>query len=338
MVPRVTQFILISLLLAGCAAQPIGPNPSPDLSQATEATQSPGVSMKSDNPFLSKWPTAFTRNDVKEAALSKVYPLYDKNRSPAQLEPLTFLAQDAVPTNQAVCAERAANRMLFALEEFLHPDYFDKELFFVIGIDSEWLIKNVVSTGAVLPSQQNPDGKSSVSFPDWMRSILQPGMTWGTAEDSVAFFATNANQSCQSVGNVSAHEVFHLVHMSLDDRSLMDVRPGLDPRMAAWFYEGAAEFFSRSIQSFYGETLYNSPVFEREIGGLKAHAPLDAPELLYTYGHAAIEYLVANVGVEPVMDVFRGVGQGMSFAESFEAALGMELEQFYQLFDSLKVM
>jgi hypothetical protein len=294
-------------------------------------------SLSPENPFNSEWPTSFTRSEASEAALAAVFPLYESKKEPQIVEPLTVLSESTVPASQVTCATSSANGMLFALEDYLPPRFVEQELFFVIGTTGSWVADTVVQTGANLSNQTSIDGTHTISYHELMLDILQPGVTWGSAEDRVAFFATNLSEDCKHTGYVVAHEVFHMVHMSLDNRSLTDVKPGLDERMAAWFYEGSAEFFSKSIQAFYGESAYSSPTFLKKPGGLEAHSPLDAPVLLYTYGHAAIEYLVANIGVEPVMKVYEKVGEGHTFEEAFGLGIGMPLGQFYQLFDSLEI-
>lgn len=332
---RIAVALSVVILLGGCATQET-PTISGPIDENEQISKTEETSKKITS-FSKLWPRSFSKSELVEVALNNAYSAFEVGQRRASDQRLTFLVEPGIVEALATCSRIAANRMLIGLEAFLHPQYRERELFFVLGKSSEWMVETVVNTGADLPSQEYAQGTATISFPDWMRSIIQPGIKWGTAEDSVAFFVFDSNLTCNDLGSASAHEVFHLIHMSLDNRSLMDVKPGLDPKMAAWFYEGSAEFFSRSIQSFHGEAKYVSPKLNREPGGLKAHAPLDAPQMLYTYGHAAVEYIVANVGVNAVMKVYEGVGAGQNFSKAFEEGIGLSLEDFYALFDSLVI-
>jgi hypothetical protein len=324
--------IFVVLAVSGCSS--VESDVAPVIIPVIEDHEAQAV--VADSPFDKPWPTSFTQKEVSDKALEEAYELYEANKTPERIDELTVYEESTVPDGYRECAETSATRILYAFEDFIPEDFISKDHSLVIGTSPEWVANTVVSTGADLPNQESANGATQ-AYEDWLLIAFTEGRIFGIAEDIVVILGTDTYRDCQFMGFFAAHETFHMIHSSIDNRSLMNVKPGIDKRMAAWFYEGSAQFFSFSIESFYEEPEYVSPSFVNEPGGLKSHEPLDAPFSLYVYGHAAIEYLVANVGVESVMQVFKNVGDGDNFDVAFEKAIGMPLANFYILFDSLKI-
>jgi ABC-type phosphate/phosphonate transport system substrate-binding protein len=55
----------------------------------------------------------------------------------------------------------------------------------------------------------------------------------------------------------------------------------------------------------------------------------------YNYGSLATEYIVASVGIEPLMTIWKLAGQGASFEDAFEEALGISVQDFYAAYDAM---
>ena len=56
----------------------------------------------------------------------------------------------------------------------------------------------------------------------------------------------------------------------------------------------------------------------------------------YGIGQAAAEYLVASVGMQKVMDVYVKIGAGQTFATAFQDSIGISVDEFYTLFESVR--
>ncbi|MEY3756366.1 MAG: hypothetical protein RL356_638, partial [Actinomycetota bacterium] len=56
----------------------------------------------------------------------------------------------------------------------------------------------------------------------------------------------------------------------------------------------------------------------------------------YGIGAIATELLVANVGMEKFMDIYTNLGKQKSFADSFKTATGVELTDFYTMFEEVR--
>lgn len=55
----------------------------------------------------------------------------------------------------------------------------------------------------------------------------------------------------------------------------------------------------------------------------------------YTYGALATEYIVASVGIEPLMNIWTLAGQGASFEGAVEEALGVSVQDSYAAYDAM---
>ena len=56
----------------------------------------------------------------------------------------------------------------------------------------------------------------------------------------------------------------------------------------------------------------------------------------YGIGMAATEYLVASVGFESLLNIFKYTKESNNFKESFQKAVGISLEDFYKLFEAAR--
>ena len=70
----------------------------------------------------------------------------------------------------------------------------------------------------------------------------------------------------------------------------------------------------------------------------EATANTGAPDAADPYGIGAIatEFLVANVGMEKFMEVYKNLGKKKKFADSFKTATGVELTDFYAMFEEVR--
>jgi hypothetical protein len=55
----------------------------------------------------------------------------------------------------------------------------------------------------------------------------------------------------------------------------------------------------------------------------------------YDYGRLATEYIVANVGVEALINIWVYLGEGDSFETAFERAIGISVADFYAAYDTV---
>jgi hypothetical protein len=56
----------------------------------------------------------------------------------------------------------------------------------------------------------------------------------------------------------------------------------------------------------------------------------------YAIGFAASEFLVSQVGVEKMVNVYAALGQGKNFEAAFKQGTGVELVDFYAMFEEIR--
>jgi hypothetical protein len=56
----------------------------------------------------------------------------------------------------------------------------------------------------------------------------------------------------------------------------------------------------------------------------------------YAIGFAASEFLVSQVGVEKMVNVYVALGQGKTFDVAFKQGTGIELADFYAMFEEVR--
>ncbi len=144
-----------------------------------------------------------------------------------------------------------------------------------------------------------------------------------------------------SVGHLSlpAHEVFHTIQYSLLGYSIERFGPGHPQRVPRWFMEGSANYFGYYMVEKLGFDSYengrNDQVqFNSEYRNIKPLSTYDNFESNpYGIGQAATEYIIASVGFESLLNIFKFTGTEGTFSAGFKKATGIEIEDFYYKFE-----
>jgi len=182
------------------------------------------------------------------------------------------------------------------------------------------------------------------------------GCAW--VESNLIFFVSTSTDVWSSMNQQvlasGAHEFFHLAQGSLmkNDRGLSFY--SLFSSIPSWFAEGSASFIGTAYADKSGLAVWNN-IRNEEISyyssGRGKNEPLSSfltnerdrpsPEgqshRPYGIGMLACELIVASVGMENFLEIYRGMGQGLTFNQSFLKATNVELNDFYTKFDSMRV-
>ena len=204
----------------------------------------------------------------------------------------------------------------------------------------------VGSTDSFINTTLSSNGKTGNSPSDWCGrpttfEAYCAGAGWGAMNYK---YSIESGRPISEPGKraVVAHEIFHIWHKAIDGS------PGnnnVDPRQPngfpLWFAEGNANFFGFamaqiSLRDPYltGRSSQVDVYMQSSDRPLKDHIFWDTNP--YGIGQAAAEYLVASVGMKRVMDVYGKVGSGQSFAAAFQDSIGMSVDEFYTLFESVR--
>ena len=139
-----------------------------------------------------------------------------------------------------------------------------------------------------------------------------------------------------------AHEVFHTVQFSLLGYNLEKFGPDHPQRVPRWFMEGSANYFGYyAVQKLafdsYENGRNNQVRFNSEYRNIKPLSSYDNFETNpYGIGQAATEYIIASVGFEGLLNIFKFTGTEGSFSTGFKKATGIELNDFYSKFEEAR--
>jgi hypothetical protein len=136
-----------------------------------------------------------------------------------------------------------------------------------------------------------------------------------------------------------AHELFHNVQFALGGRNLGPDDPAHIPR---WLMEGSANYFGfyiveklgfDSYGSGRGNQISSNPAYKKVVPLFQYDNFTSDP---YGIGQAATEYLIASIGFENFLNIWKFTKSEGSFAKGFAKATGIELNDFYTKFEAAR--
>lgn len=136
-----------------------------------------------------------------------------------------------------------------------------------------------------------------------------------------------------------AHEVFHTVQFALAGPNV-----GVDSplRIPVWLMEGSANYFGYYVGDRLGFDQYQTGR-DQQINtnpAYKTIVPLAQYDNFtsdpYGIGQAATEYIIASVGFESLLNIFKFTGTEGTFLAGFKKATGIELSEFYSKFEDAR--
>jgi cytochrome b involved in lipid metabolism len=223
---------------------------------------------------------------------------------------------------------------------FAYPS-FNGPVYALAGLDSAWMVKTFVSVGF---SQQFAESRVR-NFNDSVANAGGNTAIWNiTNLNKKDSLVTNKIGTYQTPG----HEFFHPIQQQLFKGGPKFPADGSGGPQ--WFLEGSAVFVGVQTSSKLGLISYESegrPYLTKNVlsdaatrnGKLEdAKTNLNRAGDIFPYnlGALGVEFLVANVGIQNMVDVFSQMGQGKSFSVAFEAATGIELVDFYAMFEEAR--
>jgi hypothetical protein len=299
------------------------PKPTSEPASQAPATQPPVAK----NPFITPFPTVFTSQELVSAALLSVKSFMD---SASKSKPVKLAFENTIPEVERVWITKLVNTTMASL-----PFQAGQEPVVIVG-----------STDAFIQTTIKQNGLSGNDPTWWCGSETTyerycAGSFWAAMnyKDSI-----EKGYAIRDTGKraVVAHEIYHVWHKSIDGSPLNNNR---DPRSAGaeplWFREGMANFMGFAIAHHDGATTYAAgranqvdPYMRSSSVPLREHIGSEINP--YGIGQAASEYLVASIGVDRVLDMYRKLGSGKSFAVAFEESSGFPLNDFYSKFEAAR--
>lgn len=259
-------------------------------------------------PFTTPFPEVFSRSELVKAALDNFSAYVEANSSSKSFQ----LVIDKPYQTNATALTAVVDRSYAALP---FPAGYQRTIT-VISDDRDFTEKTISEFG--------------FSRSDVNKCINCAGEGWASAT------LGNAPWS------VIPHEIFHVWQKSgYQRKGNNNPDPNRFENPPVWFDEGGAEFFGWSVDALY--TYKNRDNYPRISGyerGWQALTRYNTRDLdpngPYVVGRAATEYIVASVGFEKYLQIYRNVGSGQSFPDAFASAVGISLADFYEKFDRLQ--
>jgi hypothetical protein len=275
-----------------------------------------------------KWSKPSSSASVATAATEKFKAYAATNRSPSTT--VKVVAQEGADTT---LLKWVTDGSAFVSKVFAYPQL-PGPFVAVIAKDKEFAEKAYNENG------YTKDAKSLANYFDKAPAHGGPPNTYNnTMIMSKGLLVSDKVGIMQMPG----HETFHFIQKSIAGKSASPDGLGIAPQ---WFWEGPSVFIGLQAANHLSLLDY---VTEGRAFSVKRANGADVRSLKlsevtkndgsadpYGIGAIATEFLVANVGMEKFMDVYNNIGKNMKFTDAFKAGTGVELTDFYTMFEEVR--
>jgi hypothetical protein len=319
----------------GFRVQLIATRPTPTPSPTPEKT--PTI----DNSFV-PWSTEFAIENVSERAF-KSFLDWSKEQalSPRKHQ---VIVQDTLKDFKIV-------EDLQKIDKFtsgLFSQYFRTKSVTVIGSDEQWVISQIFASGGNL---RNSQGRCNERY-DFLNICMNRDSHFGM----VVLDDCLLSKSPPCGISLLPHEYFHLVQLNLADNvEGQHWNYGFEEAKNSfphWLVEGSANFIASAIASIYLDGKYSDfrkqSLSNRPRGPHMANALVDYEVITpnqgwdeirassYNIGHIATEYIVASIGFQNFLEIWKDYAVTKNFYLSFERITGISTTTFYSKFESAR--
>jgi hypothetical protein len=296
------------------------PNPSPSPTLENGKTQEP------INIDFEPWSSSFSADQMINAALGKTDKFFGKV-SPSHNYDLTVSPEISTSDLQWM------TKMLdYATGSFSNLDGPKMRVF--IGTSREWS-KNTLKNANLWIGNPDDPYPCSQGLED----------AYCSESNLVLLIYVNANASYfkWDAGRRStpAHETFHTIQFSLSGPQ-GNTPPESPTHIPRWLKEGSANFFGYYVSDRLGFEKYQVGRNDQ----VSARPAYRTPSLLSSYdnyftdpygiGQAASEYLIASIGFENFLNIWKYTNDAQSFSKGFKRATGIEIDDFYRKFEAAR--
>lgn len=216
-----------------------------------------------------------------------------------------------------------------------------------IAAGDDWVIEKIKSE---YPIHSGFSGKNICYAPNPFAACAWPNFGF-------MFFVSKSSEywNVQNQGVVAsgAHEFFHLAQAELSRNSKNEYISDTLAKLPAWFFEGSASFFGTAYADASGNSTWNSirkdeifayndgrgrnePISSFMTNELDRPQPEAQSHRPYGIGFLACELIIASIGVDRFLSIYRNLGLGQSFEAAFKNSTGLDIQDFYVKFDSMR--
>lgn len=316
------------------AAKPVpaaavpAPKPSPISTESPAATPSPQPSPTTKQISFTPWAAIFVTEDMTNAALAKTSE-YFGNVTPSNSYEITI--DSAITDSDRAWITRSldyANGAFSRIER-------DKMRVF-LGTSHDWSARTMRGANVWIGDLRQPfpcsNGINDVYCAD--KNLVL--MVYSDIYAANSFYRWDVGRR-----STPAHEVFHTVQYTLGGQTSLGItsNPQHIPR---WLMEGSANYFGYYVVDRLALDSYetgrrqqvNTNSAYRTVVPLVQYDNFNSDP--YGIGQAASEYLIASVGFENFLNIWRYTKSESSFSRGFAKAIGIELSDFYTKFEAAR--
>jgi len=218
----------------------------------------------------------------------------------------------------------------------------------VLGYEQQWVVSQINGTGGHL---RNMQGKCDEFYEPSYYVCMNRERHLGLVVINDCRLPQGSVSGCKL--DLLPHEYFHLVQLNLADNIEgahwnygEDYAKNSFPH---WLVEGSANFVGSAIVSMARNSKYQDARTETlgNAGNDMANALVDyevhkinksAGDNLNSYniGHIATEYIVASIGFQKFLDIWKDYANSRNFYTSFEKITGRSIQTFYGDFEAAR--
>ena len=303
-----------------CVTQPV----------TTAYREIPGTNKPSNTSNASLWKKYKVTKPINhEVVMSSVKSTFAKNYGGADKKVLLvdFYIDPELETHPNIKEEVDALIKVFQIENQLAREEFIKPISVVIFSDWAWLEKIHIDGGCSKMAAANRASKTMDFASGWASSDnLTLYMNYSGTK--------RVNLSSGTRGYLAAHEIFHLVQFQ--NFSQFGGNPPMN--IPGWFTEGGASLMPPLVLNTDFSWWINL-----DNAAAKSSDPKSSLENLprgssrnYSLGPIANEFLIYLTGFDKFMNIWSEMGKGKSFESAFYVATGIELVEFYAMFEEIR--
>jgi len=307
-------------------AAPVVALPQPSASPAPQPSVEPSPSPATSKISFTPWAGTFVAEDMVEAALAKTSE-YLGSVKPSNAYSLTI---DPAITP----SDREWITKMLDYTNGAFSDVLQGRVKVFLGTTHEWSASAMRSAGTWAG---DPGGPFPCSDGSRDAYCAGPDVVLMTYSD---IYKPNSNYRWDAGRrSTPAHEIFHNVQFALGGRNQAPGHPNYVPR---WLMEGSANYFGFYIveklaldtyQTGRRQQVNTNPAYRTVVPLIQYDNFNSDP---YGIGQAASEYLIASVGFENFLNIWKYTKSENSFLQGFRKATGIELSDFYSKFEAAR--
>ena len=314
------------------------PTPSPTPTVTATPTPSPTATPTPTKTFNSLWekydltkPTSVDEVIKKSTDNFKSYTSVVRNSE----QEIKFYSQTGVDETLTTWVKEGAT---YVARRFAYPKL-PSTFASIIAIDKTWLEATYLSAGF-------PANKAKGQAEGFCGGAPACGGADSNLWNYSVILKNNSMVNDKAgLAQTPGHEFFHAIQGILANGNGADAAGSKVPN---WYWEGPAMFVGQETAGILGFadylTLGRPSMTNRYKNGNPINRTSNLSEIRandgvidpYAIGFAATEFLVSQVGMEKMLNVYAALGQGKSFDLAFKQGTGIELVDFYAMFEEIR--